>query len=165
MPITGEDRELEGPGLYISTKGRYGTKALFELAQHQGAGPVALREIAEKQGLSEHYLEQLVAPPRKAGLVNSVRGAQGGYMLARDPGEITVGDILRVLEGPVSPTECALETFELPGKCCLNPETCPDRDVWIKVRKSIEEVVDNITLADLVEESRRHTDKQLMYYI
>lgn len=151
--------------MYISTKGRYGTKALFELAQHNGSGPMALREIAERQGLSEHYLEQLVAPLRKAGLVNSVRGAQGGYMLAREPGEITVGDILRILEGPVSPTECALETFDLNGKCCQNPQTCPDRDVWIKVRKSIEEVVDNITLADLVEENRRNSEKQIMYYI
>jgi Rrf2 family cysteine metabolism transcriptional repressor len=151
--------------VYISTKGRYGTKALFELARHYGSGPLALREIAERQGLSEHYLEQLVAPLRKAGLVNSVRGAQGGYLLARDPSTITVGDILRILEGPVSPTECALESFELPGKCCQNPQTCPDRDVWIKVRKSIEEVVDHITLADLVEESRQHADKSLMYYI
>lgn len=150
--------------MYISTKGRYGTKALFELAMHQGEGPLSLRAIAERQGLSEHYLEQLVAPLRKAGLVASVRGAQGGYRLARDPAEITVGDVLRVLEGPVAPTECALESFDF-GKCCANAEACPDRDVWIKVRKSIEAVVDNITLSDLVDEARRHDDHVPMYVI
>ena len=150
--------------MYISTKGRYGTKALFELALHYGAGPLALREIAERQGLSEHYLEQLVAPLRKAGLVQSVRGAQGGYVLARDPSTITVGDILRVLEGPVSPTECALENFDT-ARCCANPDVCPDRDVWIKVRKGIEQVVDNITLADLVEDWQKQNERAPMYYI
>ncbi len=150
--------------MYISTKGRYGTKALFELALRYGAGPLALREIAERQGLSEHYLEQLVAPLRKAGLVQSVRGAQGGYTLARDPASITVGDILRVLEGPVTPTECALENFDF-ARCCANPDVCPDRDVWIKVRKGIEQVVDNITLADLVEDWQRSGERAPMYYI
>ncbi len=150
--------------MYISTKGRYGTKALFELALRYGAGPLALREIAERQGLSEHYLEQLAAPLRKAGLVQSVRGAQGGYVLARDPAAITVGDILRVLEGPVSPTECALENFDF-ARCCANPDVCPDRDVWIKVRKGIEQVVDNISLADLVEDWQRVGDRAPMYYI
>jgi Rrf2 family protein len=150
--------------VYISTKGRYGTKALFELALRYGAGPLALREIAERQGLSEHYLEQLVAPLRKAGLVQSVRGAQGGYTLARDPASITVGDILRVLEGPVTPTECALENFDF-ARCCANPDVCPDRDVWIKVRKGIEQVVDNITLADLVEDWQRSGERAPMYYI
>lgn len=150
--------------MYISTKGRYGTKALFELALRYGAGPLALREIAERQGLSEHYLEQLVAPLRKAGLVQSVRGAQGGYVLAREPRAITVGDILRVLEGPVTPTECALENFDF-SRCCANPDVCPDRDVWIKVRKGIEQVVDNITLANLVEDWQRASDRAPMYYI
>lgn len=150
--------------MYISTKGRYGTKALFELALHHGEGPMALREIAERQGLSEHYLEQLVAPLRKSGLVQSVRGAQGGYILARDPTTITVGDILRILEGPVSPTECALENFDF-ARCCANPGVCPDRDVWIRVRKGIEEVVDNITLSDLVEDWQRSHDRAPMYYI
>ena len=150
--------------MYISTKGRYGTKALFELALHQGKGPQALREIARRQGLSEHYLEQLVAPLRKAGLVQSVRGAQGGYTLGREPSEITVGDILRVLEGPVSPTECALEDFDF-SRCCANPGVCPDRDVWIKVRKGIEQVVDNITLSDLVEDWQRTNERAPMYYI
>jgi len=150
--------------MYISTKGRYGTKALFELALHQGEGPQALREIAMRQGLSEHYLEQLVGPLRKAGLVRSVRGAQGGYTLARDASEITVGDILRVLEGPVSPTECALENFDF-SRCCANPEVCPDRDVWIKVRKGIEQVVDHISLRDLVDDWQNTAERAPVYYI
>ncbi len=150
--------------MYISTKGRYGTKALFELALHYGEGPHALRGIAERQGLSEHYLEQLVAPLRKAGLVQSVRGAQGGYMLARDPGLITVGDILRVLEGPVSPTECALDNFDF-SRCCANSGVCPDRDVWVRVRKGIEEVVDHISLQDLVDDWQRSHERAPMYYI
>ena len=78
----------------LSTKGRYGVKAMFDLALHHGEGPIALKSIAERQGISEHYLEQLIAVLRKAGLVKSVRGAQGGYSLAREPENITVGDII-----------------------------------------------------------------------
>ena len=82
----------------ISTRGRYGLRAMVELALAFGQGPVPLKEIATKQGLSEHYLEQLMGSLRKAGIVKSVRGAQGGYQLAKDPAEISTGEVLRVLE-------------------------------------------------------------------
>lgn len=152
--------------MYITTKGRYGTKALFELALRYGDGPVPLREVAATQGLSEHYLEQLFAPLRRAGLVQSVRGAQGGYVLARPPEEITVGDVLRVLEGPIAPTECSLGGPDYAIRYCGERSLCVAQDVWVKVRKAIEGVVDNITLADLVRQEREARQRMAsMYYI
>ncbi|MFO7173469.1 MAG: Rrf2 family transcriptional regulator [Bacillota bacterium] len=132
----------------LSTKGRYGVKALFELALRYGAGPVSLKEIAENQGLSEHYLEQLAGPLRKAGLIASVRGAHGGYVLARPPEQIRVGDILRALEGPL----------EEPGRPGAG------RDVWCRVTARLVQVLDTLTLGDLVDEVRREQES-LMYYI
>ncbi len=150
----------------LSTKGRYGVKALFELAMHQGAGPLSLKAIAERQGLSEHYLEQLVAPMRKAGLVTSVRGAQGGYTLARPAEQISVGDIIRVLEGPIGFSDCAAEDGAVPTEHCGRYENCLAHGVWGRVRDSIIAVVDNISLADLCEEARREQAKKTpMYHI
>lgn len=149
----------------ISTKGRYGVKALFELAMHEGAGPVSLKTVAERQGLSEHYLEQLVAPLRKAGLVTSVRGAQGGYTLSRPASEITVGDVIRVLEGPIGYTECSTEGV-VASDYCGRADSCQAHGVWEKVTKAIIDVVDGITLADLCEEARREqANKVPMYHI
>jgi len=132
----------------LSTKGKYGVKALFELAMHQGAGPISLRTIAERQGLSEHYLEQLAAPLRRAGIITAVRGAQGGYMLARPASQITVGDIIRVLEGPVGYTDCATEGE--PDPECAS--ACPVHGVWERVTREISKVIDSITLQDLVDQ-------------
>ncbi len=147
----------------LSTKGRYGVKAMFDLAEHFGDGPVALKGIAERQGISEHYLEQLMAVLRKAGLVKSIRGAQGGYVLAREPANITVGDIIRVLEGPLAPTECVSE--EEPEKC-KNAPTCITRTIWQKMRDSLAEVIDSITLADMVRDAEKiKAQNNLMYYI
>ena len=86
-----------------STKGRYGVRAMVDLVRHQGEEPVRLRDIAERQSISDHYLEQLFSSLRKAGLVRSVRGTKGGYEFVGDPSQVTVGDILRVLEGPIGP--------------------------------------------------------------
>ncbi len=91
--------------LKISTKGRYGLTIMMELATRFGEGPTSLKSIAEKHQLSEHYLEQLVAPLRNAGLVKSIRGAYGGYILSKSPEEISAGDVIRVLEGPISPVD------------------------------------------------------------
>ena len=93
----------------LSTKGRYGLKAMFDLTVNNGSEPISLNNIAKRQDISEHYLEQLMAILRKSGLVQSVRGAYGGYILARKPSEITVGDILRALEGPIGLVDCVLE--------------------------------------------------------
>ncbi len=147
----------------LSTKGRYGVKAMFDLAQHLGEGPISLKSIAERQGISEHYLEQLISGLRKTGLVKSVRGAQGGYVLGREPDKIRVGDIIRVLEGPIAPVDCVSE--EDPENC-LKAEFCVTRTIWEKVRDSIADVLDSITLADMVEDAaKKKSDSLYMYYI
>lgn len=132
--------------LRFSTRGHYGLKAVFDLAQHYGTKPIPLKKVAERQHLSENYLEQLMAMLRKAGLVKSVRGAQGGYMLTREPALIKVGEIVRVLEGPIAPVYCVSE--EDPG-CCDESDYCITRTVWARVRDSIAAVLDGISLADL----------------
>lgn len=135
----------------LSTKGHYGLRAMFDLALHYGQGPIPLKLIAERQQLSDNYLEQLVAALRKAGLVESIRGAQGGYVLARRPEAITVGDIIRVLEGPIAPLDCVNE--EEPADC-QQFHYCISRNVWAKVRDSITEVIDSISLADMCKEAK-----------
>ncbi|MFW5649079.1 MAG: RrF2 family transcriptional regulator [Candidatus Alkaliphilus sp. MAG34] len=136
----------------LSTRGRYGLKAMFDLAVHDGEGPVPLRSIAERQKVSDHYLEQLIAELRKTGLVKSVRGAQGGYMLAHKPSEITVGDIIRVLEGPLGPSDCVLENKPI---LCNNADHCITKMVWEKIQVSISNVIDSITLQDMLDEHKK----------
>ncbi len=144
--------------MLISTRGRYGVRALYELARSSGEGPVPMKEIAQRQGLSEHYLEQLMGSLRRAGLVRSVRGAHGGYLLGREPRNISVGDILRVLEGPLSPAECA----ELSGDVnhCGRVEDCVAREIWVKIYDSITEVVDDISLSDLCPDQDRAINQE-----
>ncbi|RHW40597.1 Rrf2 family transcriptional regulator [Neobacillus notoginsengisoli] len=137
----------------ISTKGRYGLTIMIELAKNHGEGPMSLKAIAQANDLSEHYLEQLVAPLRNAGLVKSIRGAYGGYLLGREPGEITAGDIIRVLEGPITPVE-GIEDEE-PAK----------RELWIRIRDAIKEVLDSTTLEDLANHSGDESQDSYMFYI
>ena len=143
----------------ISTRGQYGVRAMIELSRAFGAGPVSIKAIAEQQGLSHSYLEQLLAPLRRAGLVRSVRGPEGGYYLASAPEAITVGDVLRVLEGPLAPVEC-VEDGE--GGLCAQEAGCPARRVWMMIRNAVTDVVDSVTLQDLmsdepfVDERREH---------
>ena len=147
----------------LSTKGRYGVKAMLDLAIHSSEGHIALKNIAERQNISEHYLEQLIAVLRKAGLVKSVRGAQGGYVLAQEPSEITVGSILRALEGSLAPVDCVVEDESYD---CEKSQCCVTRSVWLKVRDSINQVIDSITLEDLIEDYRKlKTDDSYMYFI
>lgn len=136
--------------LKLSTKGRYGVRAMFDLALHEGDGPIPLRSIAERQDISEHYLEQLIASLRNEGLVNSVRGAYGGYLLAKKAEEITIGDIIRVLEGSVAPVDCVSDNQE--DKCERSVD-CAVQMIWKKMRDSINEVLDSITLEDLRQEA------------
>jgi len=133
----------------LSTKGRYGLKAMFELALHYGEGPIPLNNVAEEQRISENYLEQLVATLKKNGLLESVRGAQGGYYLAKSPSEITVGNILRVLEGNMAPADCVMDSDDTN---CERAEYCVTKLVWTKIRDSINDVVDSITLQDMIDE-------------
>ncbi|MBP2649377.1 MAG: cymR 1 [Firmicutes bacterium] len=137
----------------LSTKGRYGVMAMFDLALHYGQGPISLKSVAQRQGISEHYLEQLMGVLRKAGYVKSIRGAQGGYTLTRDPAQITVGEIVRIMEGPIAPVDCLLAASKN-NEYCNRAQTCVTRGVWAKVRDSITAVVDSITLADLCKEDQ-----------
>ena len=136
----------------LSTRGRYGLRAMIDMAQNQDKSPIATHTIAAREGLSERYLEQLMVPLKRAGLVKSVRGSQGGYVLARDPREITAGDVIRVLEGPIAPVDCVSEANP---EACTRSDYCVTRTLWTKVRDSIAEVLDSYTLADLAEESRQ----------
>ncbi|UNC91386.1 RrF2 family transcriptional regulator [Candidatus Contubernalis alkaliaceticus] len=136
----------------LSTKGRYGLRAMLEIAAHMGYGPLAMHIIAEKQGISERYLEQLLIPLKRTGMIKSVRGSQGGYILKRAPEDITVGDIIRVLEGPIAPVDCV---SELDPEACSRWELCVTRKIWTEVRDSVSSVLDSYTLADLVQESRK----------
>jgi Rrf2 family transcriptional regulator, cysteine metabolism repressor len=137
----------------ISTKGRYGLTIMIELAKRHGEGPISLKTIAQTNDLSEHYLEQLIAPLRNAGLVRSIRGAYGGYVLGKDPSTITAGDIIRVLEGPISPVE-GIEDEE-PAK----------RELWIRIRDAVKEVLDNTTLEDLSNYTGDGETDSYMFYI
>lgn len=141
----------------ISTKGRYGLRAILDMALHQGKDPIALSSIAERQGLSEGYLEQLMIPLKRAGFIRSIRGAQGGYLLVKHPGEIKVGDIIRALEGPIAPVACVSEDYP---EECDRADACPTRKVWTKVRDAMAEALDSFSLEDLVKESldRRQMD-------
>ena len=135
----------------LSTKGRYGVSAVYDLALHHGEGPVAVRTIAGRQGISEHYLEQLMGPLRGAGFVKSIRGAQGGYVLGRPPNEISVGDIIRVMEGEIAPVDCLRTDWAGHDRCAASCD-CVTRGVWENVRNSITQVLDAISLQDLCDE-------------
>ncbi|MBO3443624.1 Rrf2 family transcriptional regulator [Clostridium sp. CCUG 7971] len=131
----------------LSTKGRYGLKAMFELSLNQGDGPVPLKFIAKKQNVSDQYLEQIFSKLKKSGLVKSVRGSQGGYLLGKEAKDITVGDILTVLEGPISLSDCVLDE-----DVCENSGMCVTKVVWEKMKKGIDEVVNSITLQDMIND-------------
>lgn len=146
----------------ISTKGRYGLRAMVDLAVYSTGDHVSLKSIAERQNISEGYLEQVFSTLRKAGLINSIKGAQGGYILADRAENITVGSILRALEGDLSVIdENDLKEFT-DGKieCCITLE------VWKAINESINKVVDGITLEDLVNKYNKLIGEEAyMYYI
>ncbi|MCI8374686.1 MAG: Rrf2 family transcriptional regulator [Lachnospiraceae bacterium] len=140
----------------LSTKGRYGLRALIDLAVYSENETVSIASIASRQNISESYLEQLIARLRKAGLVVSVRGAGGGYKLAKPAEEISVGDILRALEGNLDPVECPGLKEE---STCDGSEFCVTKYVWQRINDSINRTVDEISLSRLVEESRNVGNK------
>lgn len=130
----------------LSTRSRYGTRALVELGVRCGDGPVRLEALAERQGIPVRYLAAIVRDLMRAGLIRSVRGAHGGYLLARDPAEVRLVDVVRYLEGSLEPVACLND----PGFCDKR-EDCVTREVWGKVNDAIVGVLDSITLQDLVD--------------
>lgn len=131
----------------LSTRGRYGIHAMYQLALDYGKSPLPIKAIAERASIPEAYLEQLISVLRKDELVLSTRGAQGGYMLSRPPEDISVGDMLRSLEGGLKLVDC-LDEEEVCGKSCA----CPSRIVWKRINDGLNEIVNGISLKDMMDE-------------
>ena len=145
----------------ISTKGRYALRMLVDLATNEGDGCVALKDIAERQQISKKYLEQIVPLFNGAGILEANRGFQGGYRLARDPDEYTVGEILRLTEGSLAPVAC----LEYEPNRCERCKECETLYIWEGLHKSISEYLDGITIQDILNKQyrkRRQTDIVLL---
>lgn len=138
----------------LSTKGRYGLRAFIDLAVWGEIQPVTLSSIAERQDISVSYLEQLMAKLKRAGLVNSIRGVNGGYVIAKPAEEISVGDVLRALEGDLTPVECAAIDHNKTTHC-NGSSPCVSKIVWKRINDSINDAVDSIYIGELVKESRK----------
>lgn len=130
----------------ISTKGRYAIRLMLDLAMNASGDPIRLKDVARRQDISEKYLEQIISTLNKAGFVRSVRGPQGGYTLQWPPEEYTVGMILRLTEGSLAPVECVDDT----NACCAREDNCATRILWKKLDDAINDVVDHVTLEDLM---------------
>jgi len=133
----------------ISTKIRYGTRAMLELACHYGEGPIELREIAKREDISLKYLEQVIVPLRTAGLVKSARGSKGGYSLAKHPSEIYLKDLVETLDGPLNLIECLKDP-----KVCQKVPSCITRDIWQEVSEAIDGIFHSVTLEDMVHRKK-----------
>ena len=132
----------------ISTRGRYGLRAVLDLAVNYSERPVTLSAIAARQQLSEGYLEQLMVPMKKAGIIASTRGAQGGYYLAREPQDILVGDVFRALEGPLALVACISEENT---ERCQRKDICGSAFIWSEIQTAISDVLNKYTVADLID--------------
>jgi len=130
----------------LSTKGRYGVRAMVDLASNYGSAPISIKTISKRENLSEYYLEQLFSPLRRANIIRSIRGAQGGYVLCKSPNEITVGDIMTILEGPIEIADC------IDGVECDSSDCCATKAVWEKIKNSIDSVMNSITLQDIIDD-------------
>lgn len=141
----------------FSTKARYGLRAMVEISLNHNQGPLSVKIISERQEISESYLEQIMSSLTRRGLAKSIRGVHGGYLLAKDPDKIKVGDVIRALEGPIAPVDCVSKQNPLD---CKRAEFCVSKIVWEKVRDVIDEALDSLTLQDLCNElnSRKYED-------
>lgn len=137
----------------ISTKGRYATRVMLDLALHDTGECIKAKDIAARQGISEKYLEQIISILNKAGYVKSVRGAQGGYRLAKAPKEYTVGMILRLTEGSMAPVACLDQGASVCGRC----DACETLEVWRELYAAVNRVIDNVTIADLAKKRKAGT--------
>jgi Rrf2 family protein len=146
----------------LSTKGRYGARAMLELALNYKKGSVLLRDIARKQEISRRYLERMMAALVAAGLVRSSRGKHGGFSLAKPPAEIRLSEVIQAVEGPIAPVSCVDDP-----KLCGRVDVCITRDIWKRMKKAILEVLDSVTLEKMIEMKKEKTakPKTQMYYI
>ena len=145
----------------LSTRTRYGTRALLELALRGGKGPVFLKDIAGQQNISLAYLEHLVTPLIAGGIIRSVKGPKGGISLARKPEDIKLSEITRLLEGSLAPVEC----IEHPD-ICERADSCVTRDIWGEMKAAMDGVLESVTLQDLAErQKKKGHSKKSMYYI
>ncbi len=136
--------------MILSTKGRYGLRAMFVLAKHYGEGPISLTQIAEIESISVNYLEQLFLPLRRNQLIKSMRGARGGYYLSAAPETITVGQILKTLEGPILASECV----DIDLVNCDYIDCCVTRTIWNRITEAVDRVIESITLQDMLDDER-----------
>ncbi|MBI2854939.1 MAG: Rrf2 family transcriptional regulator [Chloroflexi bacterium] len=145
----------------ISTRGQYGARALVDLALHYGEGSVLLKDVARRQGISVRYLQLLLTPLIRAGIIKSVRGAHGGVALGRAPEDIRLGEVIELLEGSISPVECVDDP-----DVCERLSGCVTRDVWAELKIAITGVLNSTTLKDLADRQRQKEQAQVpMYYI
>ena len=145
----------------LSTKGRYGTRLMLDLAIHYGQGRILLKDIAHRQDISNKYLGQLIMPLKNSGLVQSIRGSHGGYILSREPASINLKQVIEAVEGSLSLVECV----DKPD-ICSKSDSCVNREVWAKLTDDMIRTLEYITLKDLADKQKSKTaDKRLMYDI
>jgi Rrf2 family protein len=145
----------------LSTRARYGTRALLDLALHSGEGAVLLKDIARRQEVSLPYLEHVITPLRTAGLVKTIRGARGGLLLVKPPSEIKLSEVVQLLEGSIAPVDCVNDP-----NVCHRAASCVTRDIWIEMTEAMSQVLDSTTLQDLVErQKQKGQPESKMYYI
>lgn len=145
----------------LSTKGRYGVRALLDLALHQGEGLVLLKDIARRQEISLPYLEHLIAPLIAASLVKSTRGARGGVLLLKSPSEIKLSEVVQLLEGSIAPVDCVNNPA-----LCHRSALCATRDIWVEMKEAMSQILDSTTLQDLAERQRQKGKAETeMYHI
>ncbi len=143
----------------FSTKGCYGARAMLDLALNFANDPILLKDIARRQEVSEKYLEHLVSALRKRGLVRSIRGARGGYLLAKPPSEIRLSEIMEIMEGSMAPVDCVDDP-----RVCHRANLCVTRDIWAKVKEAIDNILESITLQDMVEEQKKKESPKIAPY-
>jgi len=145
----------------LSTRGRYATRALLDLAIHQEQSPIQLKDIARRQEISLQYLEHLITPLIATGIMLSTRGPKGGVSLAKPPEKIKLSEVIQLLEGSIAPVECVNNP-----ETCARSELCVTRDIWSELKKAMDGVLESTTLQDLVERQRRKEQpEQAMHYV
>ncbi len=143
----------------MSTRGRYGTRALLDLALRYGEGPILVKDVAKREEISQHYLERLFLQLMAAGFVNSTRGAKGGFTLAKAPAQIRLSEVIEVLEGSPALVQCVDDP-----EVCARSRTCVTRDVWADIKTAMTGVLEAITLQDLVERQRKKEQAGILMY-